>query len=403
MGRGFSIGAGWGWDGLSPLMAAMWGLTWVWLFALGACLGSFLNVVVYRMPRGRQVLAGRSHCPGCGAEIRLRDNLPVLGWLLLRGKCRVCAWPIPARYPLVEAGVGLALVLLAAVELNTGGANLPHRVPNFRPGVHWAIWEGQRDLLSLFGHHFLLLYLLIGFALIAADGFPPPTRLAMFGVGVGIVWSWLDPGVHPIPAALPAGLVGDSVRGGGSGSVPLPLTALMGLAAGAGTGILASVAVLGAPRSMTLPGALVAGFALAGVHLGPSAIPLLTLLFGGLALSISPITRLWKGLARFNASWILAVAAFLFLTGWRFLDETAARLDARAPALPRSGLALGLGLVGLAIAARLWTRAPIELPDPFPEAPDREPVGPDEPPSLAERWGLERPDANAPDPDGETS
>jgi leader peptidase (prepilin peptidase) / N-methyltransferase len=80
---------------------------------LGAVVGSFANVVVYRVPRGESVAHPPSHCPNCDAAIRPRDNVPVLGWLLLRGRCRDCAAPISPRYPLVEAGTALALVLVA--------------------------------------------------------------------------------------------------------------------------------------------------------------------------------------------------------------------------------------------------------------------------------------------------
>ena len=74
---------------------------------LGSCVGSFLNVCMYRIARGLSVLYPRSSCPRCGAAIRLWDNVPVLGWLILLGKCRHCRLPISARYPIVELTVGL--------------------------------------------------------------------------------------------------------------------------------------------------------------------------------------------------------------------------------------------------------------------------------------------------------
>jgi leader peptidase (prepilin peptidase)/N-methyltransferase len=80
----------------------------------GLAIGSFLNVVVWRVPRGESVVRPPSACPRCGHQIRGRDNVPVLGWLLLRGKCRDCAEPISPRYPLVEAGTGLLFGLVAA-------------------------------------------------------------------------------------------------------------------------------------------------------------------------------------------------------------------------------------------------------------------------------------------------
>ena len=79
----------------------------------GLLIGSFLNVVVHRVPRGESVVSPPSACPECGTAIRPRDNVPVLGWVLLRGKCRDCQTPISARYPIVEAVTGALFVVLA--------------------------------------------------------------------------------------------------------------------------------------------------------------------------------------------------------------------------------------------------------------------------------------------------
>lgn len=75
--------------------------------ALGLAFGSFLNVVIYRLPRGESLSHPPSRCPGCGKAIRIYDNLPVLGWLLLRGRARCCKVRISPRYPLIEALGGL--------------------------------------------------------------------------------------------------------------------------------------------------------------------------------------------------------------------------------------------------------------------------------------------------------
>lgn len=79
---------------------------------LGLAVGSFLNVVIYRAPRGESLVRPRSHCPRCGHEIENRDNVPVLSWVLLRGRCRNCGEPISVRYPLVE--LATALLFLGA-------------------------------------------------------------------------------------------------------------------------------------------------------------------------------------------------------------------------------------------------------------------------------------------------
>jgi leader peptidase (prepilin peptidase) / N-methyltransferase len=102
-------------DDFPPLFlrvfAVLFGLIW----------GSFLNVVIYRVPRNLSVVSPPSHCPGCGAPIRPWDNVPVLGWLLLRGKARCCGTPVSPRYPLVEAiGGVLSLAILEAVVFRLG-------------------------------------------------------------------------------------------------------------------------------------------------------------------------------------------------------------------------------------------------------------------------------------------
>lgn len=79
---------------------------------LGLLVGSFLNVVIWRVPRGESIISPPSHCPGCDAAVRPRDNVPVLSWLLLRGRCRDCGEPISARYPLVELGTAAVFVVL---------------------------------------------------------------------------------------------------------------------------------------------------------------------------------------------------------------------------------------------------------------------------------------------------
>lgn len=91
---------------LTPLLVTLAGV-------LGLLVGSFLNVVVWRVPRGESVVAPPSACPACGAGIRPYDNVPVVSWLVLRGRCRDCAAPISARYPAVELLTGVAFAAVA--------------------------------------------------------------------------------------------------------------------------------------------------------------------------------------------------------------------------------------------------------------------------------------------------
>jgi leader peptidase (prepilin peptidase)/N-methyltransferase len=83
---------------------------------MGAVFGSFLNVVAYRLPRGESLSRPRSRCPGCQTPIKPYDNVPVLSWLALRGRCRSCHAPISWRYPFVEAATGLLCALVVIVK-----------------------------------------------------------------------------------------------------------------------------------------------------------------------------------------------------------------------------------------------------------------------------------------------
>jgi leader peptidase (prepilin peptidase)/N-methyltransferase len=126
----------------------------------GLCVGSFLNVVVYRVPRRLSVVRPASACPGCGTPIAGYDNLPVLSWLLLRGRCRSCDEPISLRYPLVESATAGLFALLAA-----------------RFGAGWTLpaelvfAAGLLALALIDGEHFLLprSVVYVSAALVAAD------------------------------------------------------------------------------------------------------------------------------------------------------------------------------------------------------------------------------------------
>ena len=94
---------------------------------LGACVGSFINVVAWRLPRQESVVLPPSHCPRCGTQLQWFENVPVLGWLGLRGHCRHCGAPISPRYPLVEllsAGLWVAVTMAAPTAMGPGAAPL---------------------------------------------------------------------------------------------------------------------------------------------------------------------------------------------------------------------------------------------------------------------------------------
>src|SRR5437588_8866431 len=123
---------------------------------LGLMIGSFLNVVTYRVPRGESIVSPGSRCPGCGQAIRPVDNVPVVSWLMLRGRCRGCGTRISPRYPLVEL---LTAVVFAAVVLSRGvrpelaldlpfaamliavaGIDLEHRIVPNKILLPMAVW-----------------------------------------------------------------------------------------------------------------------------------------------------------------------------------------------------------------------------------------------------------------------
>ncbi|ANF31520.1 peptidase A24 [Leifsonia xyli] len=141
----------------------------------GALIGSFLNVVVYRVPAGRSIVSPPSACGSCGAEIRPYDNIPVLSWLVLRGRCRACRSAISIRYPLVEAATAGAFALVAWW---------------FWAGPQASVASGPAGIASRVLVVVAFLYLMaisIALALIDLDTHRLPNALVLPSYGVGIV------------------------------------------------------------------------------------------------------------------------------------------------------------------------------------------------------------------------
>ena len=156
------------WDLPDPMRWAV-GL---WLFAFGACAGSFMNVVIWRLPLGRSIVYPGSRCPNCGHSVRSYDNIPILNWLILRGRCRDCRVGISWRYPAVETLVATLFVLVALAEPLCEGRNLP-RFPEASP-------YNTAGLILLWIFYFeqmFLLCTLICAAFMWFDGNRPTERL----------------------------------------------------------------------------------------------------------------------------------------------------------------------------------------------------------------------------------
>ncbi len=122
---------------------------WIWftfVFALGCCVGSFLNVVIYRLPRDKSIVTPPSACPACGERIRFYDNVPLVSWLVLGRKCRFCKASISPRYFAVELLTGFVFATLFILYFHTG---LRQGLPSFLEGG-WLIYLLHIVLLSAF-------------------------------------------------------------------------------------------------------------------------------------------------------------------------------------------------------------------------------------------------------------
>ncbi|HEV2147181.1 MAG TPA: prepilin peptidase [Longimicrobiaceae bacterium] len=213
-------------------------LVWAYAALVGAAVGSFLNVCVYRLPEGESVVSPRSRCPECGLQIGWRDNVPVLSWLLLRGRCRGCGTGISVQYPLVELTVAL-LWLAAAIRF----------------GFSWQALSTA-----------LFFTLLLGIALTDARAYTIPDEFSLGGLVAGILLSLAPGGISPLQSALGAAL---------------------------GFGLLYAVAVVGewAFKKPAMGGGDIKMMAMVGAFLGPVGV-LLTLFLGALlgTLIFAPIS-----------------------------------------------------------------------------------------------------------------
>jgi leader peptidase (prepilin peptidase)/N-methyltransferase len=164
------------WNGEPGIWSSPFSIVVVFLF--GLVIGSFLNVLIHRLPRGESVAFPGSHCPACGAPIRPYDNVPVLSWLLLRGRCRECRAPISVRYPAIE--LANALLWVAA----------------FLRAPGWADFASGAFLCSA------CLALLV----IDAEFRILPDKITLTGIAVGLALSFFSRSRTPLSAVAGAAL-----------------------------------------------------------------------------------------------------------------------------------------------------------------------------------------------------
>src|SRR3954449_10837493 len=197
----------------------------------GLLLGSFLNVVAYRLPRGESLAFPGSHCPSCDTPIKPWDNVPVLSWLWLRGRCRSCHGPISARYPVVEATTAALLVAVVLVD-----------------GADRDAWLGLAFVL-----------LLVPVTLIDLDHRIIPNKLMLLGTVVSLtILALTDPSSipeHLIAAAAAGGflLIAALAYPAGMGMGDVKLAAVMGLFLGRNVGPAMLVALV----AVSLVGAII--------------------------------------------------------------------------------------------------------------------------------------------------
>lgn len=228
---------------------------------LGASVGSFMNVCVSRLPRGESLVRPRSKCPGCGGPIAWYDNVPLLSWVLLRGRCRECRQPISVQYPAVElitAGIWVGMALLY--------------------GPTWRALQGS-----------ILISLLFTISVIDARHYLIPDALSLGGLGAGLALSLL-----PGPPSMVTSLIGAAL----------------------GFGVLLAVGVVGewVFKKPAMGGGDIKMMAMVGAFLGPAG-AMLTIFLGALAgtLVFAPLSLKTKKEVPFGVFLGLGAAiAFLF-------------------------------------------------------------------------------------------
>ena len=156
------------------MMRELYPLLTFFVFVYGACVGSFLNVVIWRLPRGESLVRPGSHCPRCNHAIRPWENIPLVSWLLLRARCSSCGQPISVRYPLVEAATAVLMTYA------------------------WTrVWAQGLPLWSAVGV-FYLTASLFAISLIDLEHYLIPDKITLTGIGLAVCLAVALPSTHPV-------------------------------------------------------------------------------------------------------------------------------------------------------------------------------------------------------------
>lgn len=282
-----------------PWLANLFIAVWLWMF--GANVGSFMNVVVFRLPRRSSITLPRSKCPRCGHKIRWYDNIPVVSWLLLRAKCRDCQGRISARYPLVEATVAFVFVALAFLE--------PMRVSDHQvPYLLTLVPRRPQTMSTLFLMYFYQLILwctTLCAGLISFDVREVPRKLFGPALLVGFVAPLACLQLRPIPYA-PVVHWPHSVIAAADG--------IAGAVVGAMLGFVIYAAALHRRREHRNPTML--PLAITGLALGWQAVCGLAIATSIAELLAAIVGRIWRGANRISLTAMLAVAIPIYVVCW---------------------------------------------------------------------------------------
>lgn len=258
----------------------------IWIFFLGGCFASFLNVVAWRLPRGRGV-NGSSMCPFCETELLFSDNLPVYGWIRNSGQCRTCQTPISPRYLIVEVFLGVVFLLIAFFEILTGGSNLPFQPTLQTRGFEHLLLDPKWNLIQIASYHLALICFLFTFSLIRSERLQVPRQVFYWGLGMGVGLPLIWPGMTLIAWNIDTQQLIEIARG----TTAQFITFAYGLIAGSACGLLCSWSTLNSQRILedriqqstieqfNYVDDVIAAMALVGIFLGWQAALSVTLFF----------------------------------------------------------------------------------------------------------------------------
>lgn len=327
-----------------------WGnlLLAIWIWCFGANVGSFMNVVIFRVPAGMSVVYPGSKCPKCLNHIAWYDNIPVLSWLWLRAQCRHCALPISSRYPTIEAIVAAIFLVLAFVQPVSGGMNLPYLGGRSHRGLDFSLW-------LMYSYHVLLLCVLICAAMIRYDQQRTPRRLYVPTLLVGVVapaiWSiipslqeqfqynWLP--LRPVAFNAVSGM----------NLIPLQVSlinSVIGTSVGAMLGLV--LARVGKAERRRLDTAETPAVVLVGLFLGWQAVCALVAMATISDLLTLIATRMCRSTKQFPWTGHLATMSLIYLLSWGWLVDAFPWFGDEVM-ITTYGITVAVGAVGIILNA----------------------------------------------------